>query len=96
MFCKKKSVNKQNCIWWGNGGDFLSKTCLKFISDWKTNDPVAMHFYTNAHTVDDYSVLAIEKLHIDEIYRIFRENLWKKKLNIYMPYGNNKREQYSG
>lgn len=28
----------------------------------KTNDPVAMHFYTNEHTVDDNCVIGIEKV----------------------------------
>lgn len=39
----------------------------------KSDDPVAMHFYTNEHTVDDNSVKSIEKLYTDEIYRKFRE-----------------------
>lgn len=39
-------------------------TYFKFITDEKkrTNDPVAMHFYTNEHTVDDNCVIGIEKV----------------------------------
>lgn len=44
----------------------------------ETNDHVAMYFYTNEHTDDDYSVIVIEKLYKDDIYRKFREPLWKK------------------
>lgn len=28
----------------------------------KNNDPVALHFYTNEHTVDDKCVIGIEKV----------------------------------
>lgn len=39
-------------------------TCFKFITDEekKNNDPVAMHFYTNEHNVDDKCVIGIEKV----------------------------------
>lgn len=53
-----------------------------------------MYFYIDEYIVEDYFVIGIEKLYKDEIYRKFRENLWKKKLNIYIFFGINKREYY--
>lgn len=45
----------------------MSKICFKLsLIRRETNDPIAMHFYTNEHTVDDYSVTGIEKLYKDE------------------------------
>lgn len=84
----------QNGICWGNGVVFLSKTYFSSLIKRENTDPVAMHFYTNEHSVDDCSVIGIEKLYKDEIYRKFRENLWKKKLNTYMPLRINKRVHY--
>lgn len=63
----------QNGICWGNGVVFLSKTYFSSLIKRENTDPVAMHFYTNEHTVDDNSVKSIEKLYTDEIYRKFRE-----------------------
>lgn len=63
----------QNGICWGNGVVFLSKTYFSSLIKRENTDPVAMHFYTNEHTVDDNSVKSIETLYTDEIYRKFRE-----------------------
>lgn len=46
----------------------------------ETNDHVAMYFYTNEHTDDDYSVIVIEKLYKDDIYRK-SENICGRKIN---------------
>lgn len=92
VFCKK--CNK--IVYVGETGVTLYQRHVLNLSliRRETNDPVAMHFYTDEHTVEDYSVIGIEKLYKDETYRKFRENLWKKKLNTYMPFGINKREHY--
>jgi hypothetical protein len=60
----------------------------------ETDDPVATHFYTDSHSIKDYSIIGIEKLYKDDTYRRFRENLWKKKLNTYAPSGINKKEHF--
>jgi hypothetical protein len=60
------------------------------------NDPVAIHFNSECHNVNNYSIVGIEKLFKNDIYRKYRENLWKKKLNTYAPSGINIREHYSG
>lgn len=39
----------------------------------ESNDPVAMHFYTNAQTIDDFSVIGIPKCTTMK----FTENLTK-------------------
>lgn len=60
-------------------GDFYRRHVLNLsLITRETNDHVAMHFYTNAHTVDGYSVIGIEKLYNDKIYRKFRENCGRK------------------
>lgn len=61
----------------------------------ESNDPVAMHFYTNAQTIDDFCCYMYSKVYNDEIYREFNENLWKKKLNAHVPFGMNRREHHS-
>ena len=60
----------------------------------KTDDPVAIHFCTDSHNLSDYSIIGMENLYKGDIYRRFRENLWKKKLNTYAPFGINKREHF--
>lgn len=64
----------QNGICWGNGVVFLSKTYFSSL----ITDPVAMHFYTNEHSVDDCSVIGIEKLYKDKIYRKYRKICGRK------------------
>ena len=34
----------------------------------------------------DFTIIGLEKLYKDDMYRKNRENLWKKKLNIFYPY----------
>lgn len=53
-----------------------------------------MHFLQMNILLMIFSVIGIEKLYKDETYRRFRENLWKKKINTYMPFGINEREHY--
>lgn len=54
----------------------------------ESNDPVAMHFYTNAQTIDDFSVIGIPKCTTMK----FTENL---TLNAHVPFGMNRREHHS-
>lgn len=82
----------QNGICWGNGVVFLSKTYFSSLIKRENTDPVAMHFYTNEHSVDDCSVIGIEKLYKDEIYRKFKAYQWKK-VPTYISVGINKKEQ---
>lgn len=56
------------------------------------DDPVAKHFYSDGHTLDDFRVQGLEKLTGDETYRKTQENLWKNKLRTYKPYGINTKE----
>jgi len=56
------------------------------------NDPVAQHFYTNGHSVADYSVMGLENLNGSAIYRRTVEQLWKDKLQTYRLYGMNVKE----
>ena len=58
----------------------------------QSDDPVAKHFYTDNHTVEHFEVIGLEKLYQDVFYRRNRENLWKKKLNTFKPYGINTKE----
>ena len=37
-------------------------------------------------------LIGLEKLYKDDMYRKNRENLWKKKLNTFYPYGINTKE----
>lgn len=60
VFCKK--CNKNAYVGKTGLALFISKACLKFIPDRReSNDPVAKHFFTNAHTIDDYSALGMAK-----------------------------------
>lgn len=68
----------QNGICWGNGVVFLSKTYFSSLIKRENTDPVAMHFYTNEHSVNDCSVIGIEKLYKDEIYRKYRKICGRK------------------
>ena len=58
----------------------------------QANDPVALHFCTNEHSIDDFTIIGLEKLYKYDMYRKNRENLWKKKLNTFYPYGINTKE----
>lgn len=52
-------------------------------------DPVALHFNSANHSVNDYEIVALEKICGDDIYRQTIENLWIKKLRTYKPHGIN-------
>ena len=92
IFCKKCD----KIVYVGETGDSLYQRHVLNVSliRRETNDPVATHFNSGVHTVEDYNIIGIEKLYKNDIYRKYRENLWKKKLNTYIPFGINKREHF--
>ena len=85
VFCKKWT----KYVYVGETGDTLYQRQLLNLSRIKTKYPVAIHFYTDGHTIQDFSVIGLEKLHGDEQYRKTIENLWKVKLSTNRPQGVN-------
>jgi len=87
IFCKKCD----RFIYVGETGDLLYQRQLLNLSliRRRKEDPVAKHFYTNGHSVDDFSVVGLEKLYLDVNYRQTREKLWIQKLRTEKPYGAN-------
>ena len=75
VFCKKC----KKYVYVGEMGETLYQRQLLNLSRLKTKygDPVAIHFYTDGHTIQDFSVMSLEKLHGNEQYRKTKENLWK-------------------
>lgn len=57
MFCKKSKVL---------GWLYHKHVSVLSLIKRKNNDSVAMHLYTNEHTVDNFSLIGIEKLFKDE------------------------------
>jgi len=55
-------------------------------------DPVAAHFYTDGHSVADFRVMGLEKLHGSDDHRRTMEQLLNRKLLTYRPYGINTQE----
>ena len=57
-------------------GDTLYQHQLLNLSRIKTKygDPVAIHLYPDGHTIQDFSVMGLEKLHGDEQYQKTIEN----------------------
>ncbi|KAH3750929.1 hypothetical protein DPMN_185468 [Dreissena polymorpha] len=56
------------------------------------SDPVAEHFYTDGHSMDDFQIMGVENLSGSDEYRKTMEQLWKSKLRTYRPYGINAQE----
>jgi hypothetical protein len=52
----------------------------------KNNDPLAANFYTNGHTVSDFSMMGPEKVYGNDQYRKSIENFWNNKLRTDRPY----------
>ena len=87
VFCMKYTKS----VFVGETGDTLYQRQLLNLSRIKTihGDQVAIHFYTDGHTIQDFSVMGLEKLHGDKQYRKTIENLWKVKLSTSPPHGIN-------
>ena len=81
-------------VYVGETGDTLFQRHLLNMSRIRTRhaDPVAAHFYTDVHSVADFRVMGLEKLHGSEDFRPKMEHLWKWKLLTYRPYGINTQE----
>ena len=56
----------------------------------RKEDTVANHFYSDGHTVEDFSVVGIEKVYGEDTYRKVRESFWIKKLRTLAPEGINR------
>ena len=76
-----------NYVYVGETADTLYQHQLLSLSRIKTkyDNPVAIHFYTDGHTIQDFSVMGLERLHSDEQYRKTTENLLKVILSTYQP-----------
>ena len=68
-------------VYFGETGDTLYQRHLLNLSRIRTRhaDPVAAHFYTDGHSVADFRVMGLEKLHGSDDYRRTMEQLWKRK-----------------
>ena len=87
VYCRKCA----KYVYVGETGDILYQRQLLNLARIKTKygDPVAIHFYTDEYTIQDFSVMGLQKFHSDEQYRKTIENLWKVKLSKYRPQGVN-------
>jgi hypothetical protein len=56
----------------------------------KKSDTIAEHFFSNGHSVQDFSVIGIEKIYRDETDRKVKESFWIKKLKTLSPDGLNR------
>lgn len=87
----------------GSGGDAACCGVIVFVTSLylctfsmattlkHSEDLVPLHFNSNDHTIDDFKVVAIEKIQQNNVfYRTTRESLWIKKLNTIHPVGLNK------
>ncbi|KAH3726555.1 hypothetical protein DPMN_052422, partial [Dreissena polymorpha] len=54
--------------------------------------PVAENFYTNGYCVADFWVMGLEKINGSDEYRKTIEQLWKRKLRTFKPYGLNTKD----
>lgn len=85
-------VKKCNSIVYvGQTGDTFYQRMLLNFSKIRTRkqDSVATHFYTDGHSIDDFSVIGIEKVYGEDTYRKVKESFWIKKLQTLHPDGLN-------
>ncbi|KAH3825518.1 hypothetical protein DPMN_127395 [Dreissena polymorpha] len=92
-----KSYNVRNevtFVYVGETGDTLYQRNPLNLSRIRTrhNDPVAEHFYTNGHSVADFQVMGLEKLNGSDEYQKTIDQLWKRKLRKFKPYGLNTKD----
>ncbi|KAH3822043.1 hypothetical protein DPMN_123812 [Dreissena polymorpha] len=81
-------------VYVGETGGTLYQRHLLYLTRIRTqhSDPVAEHFYTDRHSMDDFQIMGLEKLSGSDEYRKTMEQLWKSKLRTYRPYGINVQE----
>jgi hypothetical protein len=54
------------------------------------SDTIVEHFYSKGQSVQEFSVIGIEKKYRDETYRNAKESFWIKKLKTLSPDGVNR------
>ncbi|KAH3818614.1 hypothetical protein DPMN_120336 [Dreissena polymorpha] len=79
------AVNFRRCrryVYVGDTGGTLYQRHLLTLSRIRTqhSDPVAEHFYTDGHSMDDFQIMGLEKLSGSGEYRKTMEQLWNTKL----------------
>jgi hypothetical protein len=81
----------ERIVYVGETGDRLYQRMLLNLSRIRTNypDPVAKHFNSENHTVQNMQIIGIERTDKEVIYRRVKESLWIKKLGTVQPHGLN-------
>ena len=87
LFCKQC----QKFIYVGETGDTLYQRHLLNLSliRRQKSDPVAVHFNSEKHSINDLEIVALEKICGDDTYRQTMEIFWMNKLRTYKPHGIN-------
>ena len=87
LFCK----HCDQFIYVGETGDTLYQQHLLNLSLIKRQkpDPVALHFNSPGHCLEDYEIVALEKICGSDFYRDTIEKLWINKLRTFKPFGIN-------
>ena len=78
-------------IYVGETGDTLYQRHLFNLSliRRQKHDPIAIHFNSTEHSVNDYEIVALEKNCGDDSYQETIEKLWMNKLPTFKPHGIN-------
>jgi hypothetical protein len=78
-------------IYVGETGDTLYERHLLNLSLIRRQkpDPIAIHFNSTEHSVNDYEIVALEKNCGNNSYRETIEKLWMNKLRTFKPHGLN-------
>ncbi|KAH3819097.1 hypothetical protein DPMN_120829 [Dreissena polymorpha] len=81
-------------VYVGETGGTLYQRHLLNLSRIRTqhSDPVAEHFYTEGHSIDDFQIMGLEKQSGSDEYRKTIRQLWEAKLRTYRSYGINVQE----
>ena len=78
-------------IYVGGTGDTLYQRHVLNVSLIRRQkpDPIAIHFNSTEHSVNDCEIMALEKICGDKSYRETIEKLWMNKLRTFNPHGLN-------
>jgi hypothetical protein len=87
LFCK----HCDKFIYVAATGDILYQRHLLNVSLIKRQkpDPIKIHFKSTEHSVNDYEIVALEKIGADNSYREAIEKLWMNKLRTFKHHGLN-------
>jgi hypothetical protein len=87
LFCK----HCDKSIYVGETGDTLYQRHLLNLSliRRQKSDPIAIHFNSTEHSVNDYEIVAFKNICGDDSYRETIEKLWMNKLRTFKPHGLN-------